>query len=406
MEQEMLIVSVDLGSSMFRVLVSRSLPGGELRVVGAGEAPAAGYRDGDFVDVPAGSRALAKAVRLAEQAAEVDISGFCYTLGGGHLRTIAVRSQHQVPPHREEIAPDDVEAVLEKARSLAIPFDHAILGVHPVHYTVDGIGGVLEPVGRPGHRLEVDALLVTGSRSVQHNLEHTIDKAGFQPAGWAIDILATADALLTPAEREAGVALIDVGGERTAWIVVRHGRLQGCGSVPWGGDHLTHDLAHGLRIGLDEAERIKRTRGVVLRSLAGEDVDPEILFEEEDPEETPGLVAAILEPRLEEILGLVREGMGDALEAGGLGEGVVVTGRGSLCAGTEQLCEEVLGVRCRRRLDPLRVVNPEALPGPGWATAVGAALTVLGGGTADQPSEPDAADGKGMLGKLRRFFRG
>ena len=405
MSEQPIIVAADLGSTTFRVLVARSRPDGRLQVLGTGEAPATGYRDGDFTDVAAGSRALARAVRAAEQAADVDISGFRYTLGGAHLRTIGVRSQCPIPPVREEIVPADVENVLGRARSLAIPFDHVILGVYPVHFTVDGIGGVLDPVGRPGHRLEVDALLVTGSRSVQHNIEHTIDKAGFQPAGWTIDILAAADALLSPAEREAGVALLDVGGLQTGWSVFRQGRLQACGHLPLGGHHLSTDLAHGLRVELQEAERIKCERGVALRSLVAEDVDPEILFEEEDPEETPGLVAAILEPRLEEIYMLVRREVAENIPLVDLVEGVVVTGRGSLCEGSEQLAEEVFGTRARRRMEPLAVANPEALSGPGWATAAGAALSLVA--DADTPrAAADPGDGAPprVRGLLRRLF--
>ena len=405
MSDQPIIVATDLGTTVFRVLVVRSRPDGRLQVLGTGEAPAAGYRDGDFTDVPSGSRALARAVRAAERAAEVDISGFRYTLGGAHLRTMAVRSQCPVPPGRGEITGDDVAAVLDKARSLAIPFDHVILDIQPVTYTVDGIGGVLDPVGRPGHRLEVDALLITGSRSVQHNIEHTIDKAGFQAAGWAIDILAAADALLSPAEREAGVVLVDVGGLQTGWAVLRQGRLQACGSLPWGGYHLTADLAHGLRVDLERAERIKCERGVVLRSLVDEDVDPEILFEEEDPEETPGLVAAVLEPRLEEILSLVRDVVAENVPLAELVEGVILTGRGSLCEGSAQLCEEVFGLRTRRRLESPAVANPEVLPGPGWATAVGAALSLTRPARDEIPGEDAGGpSATGMLGRLKRLF--
>ncbi|MBK9302737.1 MAG: cell division protein FtsA [bacterium] len=404
MEHDELIVACDLGSTEFRVLVAAPSPDGGLAVLGAGSAEAAGFRDGDFVDVGSGSRAIAKAVRAAEASANVDIAGFCYGISGSHLRSLWARGQHKIGPNRRAVDARDVDAVLEKATSIAIPFDHAILASNPVSYTVDGIPGVVDPLDRPGSLLEVDAYLVTGSSSVQHNLEHTIEKSGYHAASWHIDALATAAALLTPQERQEGVLLIDIGGQQTQWVIHRSGRIAGSGVVPWGGVHMTNDLAHGLRVSAAEAEAIKRQRGLALRSLA-DDVDPEILFEETEPDESPGLIAAILEPRLEEIVSLVKRDMGPDFQQAQLHRGVVVTGGGSRCAGTEQLIEEVLSLPAQRRLSPLGLSGGKPLPEGQWATAVGLAYWALGGGQdagpGGEPGEPPHKP-KGWLGGLFR----
>jgi cell division protein FtsA len=337
----------------------------------------------------------------AEASANVDISGFSYSISGSHLRSMKANSLHQIDPSRHVVTQRDVDAVLEKASSIAVPFDHAILANNPVEFRVDGIGGIENPLDRQGRTLEVDAYLVTGSSSVQNNVERAIAKAGCKGVAWQIDVLAAAESLLTEAETREGVLLIDVGGALTQWAVYRFGRIAGSGQIPWGGNHMTYDLSHGLRIGLREAEAVKRKRGVVLRSLTGS-TDTSVLFEEDNPTESPALVAAILEPRLEEIVSLIREDMGDAFRAGQLGAGVIVTGGGARCRGTGELVEEVLGVHAEVRLEPLGLANARALPDCQWATAAGLAFALL-----DDRHEPPRTDaGGGVLDWIGGLFGG
>jgi cell division protein FtsA len=401
-----LVVACDMGTTSFRVLVSETTPRGELRILGCSEVPVAGYRDGDFVDLRTGSRALARALKLAEAAADVDIAAFYYNIAGSHLRSIWARGQVQVGPSPRVIGDEDLSAVLARARSLAVPFDKWILAVNPVEYAVDRVRGIVDPRGRIGSQLEVEAHLITGSRSVVRNVEHAIETAGYSVAGRAVDVLAAAAALLSPAEQEAGVLLVDMGGQSTQWVVFRHGRIAGQGQIPWGGTHLTADLAHGLRLSQEEAEQVKCQRGVALRSLV-EEASPEILFEQESPEETPGLVAAILEPRLEEIAGLVWEGIGDGSLASSLSAGAILTGGGSRCQGSASLCEEVFGlpVRCRY-LPPEGLLDFEQLADGQWATAVGLSLWALEtrdeiGSQASRPASPR----EGLWRRLRRRLR-
>ena len=404
MDYDQLIVTCDLGTTEFRALVAAATGAG-LEVLGAGASESAGFRDGDFVDAAAGTRALARAVRAAEADADVDISGFCYGISGSHLRSVWARGRHQIGPGRREVGASDVDAVLERANSIAIPFDHAILSTNPVEYSVDGIGGIIDPLGRPGSMLEVEAYLITGSRSVQTGIESAVERAGYHAAGCCIDSLAAAQALLSAEEREEGAVLIDVGGEMTQWVIYRSGRIAGSGLVPWGGVHMTGDLAHGLRCGRAEAERIKRAQGIVLRSLAGDEVDTDVLFEDDDVDPSPGLLAAILEPRLEEIFKLVVEDMGSAFEPSRLMRGAVISGGGARCPGTAELCEEVLGVPAQVRFDPGGLLGGRALPEGQWATAVGLALWMSGGEGAASGDGDGAEEGGGLSGLLRGLFR-
>jgi cell division protein FtsA len=397
-----LIVACDLGSSIFRALVAEMAPDRPVRVLAGASVAAEGFLDGDFVDLKAGSLAIARLLREVQDAASVVVHGFAFNVAGSHLRSVMATGQIPIAPGGREITGRDVDEALTMARSLAIPFNHRILAVNPVEFSVDRVGGVHDPRGRAGSRLEVRAHLITGACSVIRNNENAIEKAGFAAAGHAVDILAAATALVTPTERERGVLLIDIGGGVTGWAALIGGRLLGIGSTPWGGRHLTADLASGLRIGEAQAEAVKCDRGVVLRSLV-EEADVHALFEQDDPAETPGLVAAILEPRLEEILSLVKQGLGSEISLSRLGAGIVLTGGGSRCRGTRDLCEEVFGLPARVRYLPDDLVGADCLPTGQWATALG--LVLWGGGSERAESVPPADDRGGARGGVGGLLR-
>ncbi|HOX25201.1 MAG TPA: cell division protein FtsA [Candidatus Krumholzibacteria bacterium] len=404
MSEGNLVVACDFGTTTFRALVAEVGSARPARILAGAVASAEGFQDGDFVDVKAGSLAIARLIREVQEAANVDISGFSFNITGSHLRSVMATGQIPIGQRGRDITGRDVDEVMTMARSLTIPFNHRILTVNPVEFSVDRVGGILDPRGRVGSRLEVKAHLITGSCSVIRNIENAIDKAGFEPAGHAVDILAAATALLTPAERERGVILIDVGGEVTHWAALAGGRLLGIGATPWGGQHLTGDLASGLRIPVEAAAVVKEDRGVVLRSLV-EEVDVNVLFEQEDPAETPGLIAAVLEPRLEEIFSLVKDTLGPELPLSRFASGIVLTGGGSRCRGSRELCEEVFGMPARSRYLPEDLEGVGNLPGGQWATALGLALW-SGGSERAQATQPPAADAAAdsWRGKLRRML--
>ena len=397
MDDHQLVVACDFGSTEFRALVCEVPQDGRLRVAGCGRLAAIGFEDGDFVDLRSGCRAIAQLMKEAERSASVDISAFFYNIAGSHLRSVWATGQVPVGPAPRPVSEDDLAAVLTRARSLVIPFDNWILALNPVDYTVDRVRGIVDPLGRIGSQLEVEAHLITGSTSVVRNVENAIKTAGYEVAGRAVDILAAATALLRPEERQAGVLLVDIGGRATNWAMLRHDRIMGNGIVPWGGCALTADLAHGLRIDAVEAERIKVDRGVVLRSLVPE-TSTDLLFEEEDPEETPGLVAAILEPRMEEILSLVKRDVGDPGRLESLGAGLVLTGGGARCLGTARLAEQVFGQRTRKRFLPEHLDLDTDLDEAQWATAIGLCIWAAG----EQAGGRAADDGRSRGGRSLR----
>lgn len=401
MEQGQLIVACDFGTTAFRVLVVNVSHEG-MRVVGAGSAESVGFRDGDFVDLTSASRALERAVTAAESAADVDISGFFFSVSGSHLRSVWARCQQQIGPERRPITPQDVDLVIDKAHGMGIPFDHAILVANPVGFTVDGIAGVVDPVGRAGSHLEADVHIVTGSSTVLQNIESAIGKLNREAVGWCVDVLASSAVLLDDAAKDAGAALVDIGGSVTQWALFHNGEIAGCGQVPWGGEHLTADLAHGLRVSMPEAEAVKRSRGVVLRSLT-DAIDPDVLFEEDAPAESPGLIATVLEPRLEEILALVKKDMAQALGLGDLRGGLVITGGGSRCAGTDDLAEQVFQLPVTLRYLPANIAGTDRLPPGQWGTALGLAAWAVGDSGHDE-DQRHSGGGGGLKGILKKIW--
>ena len=397
-----LIVACDFGTTSFRALVAEASADHPLRILAGASVPAEGFYDGDFVDLKNGSHAIARLMKEVQDAAGVVAHGFAFNIAGSHLRSVMATGQIPITPGGRDIVDRHVDEVLTMARSLTIPFNHRILAVNPVEFSVDRVGGILDPRGRAGSRLEVRAHLITGACSVIRNNENAIEKAGFTPAGYAVDVLATAACLLTPAERERGVLLIDVGGGVTHWAVLAGGRLLGIGATPWGGCSMTGDLARGLRVSEERAESVKVDRGVVLRSLV-EDVDVNVLFEQEDPLETPGLVAAILEPRLEEILSLAKDSLGPDIALTQLGAGIVLTGGGSRCRGSRDLCEEVFGLPVHTRYLPDGLLGTQHLPPDQWATAIG--LILWGAGAPDVGDLPPEQVSRAASGGLGRWLQ-
>ncbi|MCB1185169.1 cell division protein FtsA [bacterium] len=403
MSQGRLIVACDFGTTTFRALVTEVFPNGDLEIVGHAVREAEGFQDGDFVDLAAGSRCIARTILDLEKDSDIFVTGFTYNISGSHLRSVRATASVPIGPGPRPIRPGDVDEVRNRARGMAIPFDHKILTVTPVEFAVDRVKGIVDPLNRVGSQLEMQAHLITGSRSVLHNIENAIETAKYKPLGEEVDVLATAEALLTAEDREKGVMLVDIGGLVTNWAVYRKGTIVANGMVPLGGEHLTRDLAHGLRIPHATAEETKCQRGVVLRSLVDE-VSIDVLFDQAKPEETPGLVAAILEPRVEEIFTFVKRDFGDLRELANLGAGVVLTGGGSRCRGTRQLCEEVFDLPVSRRHLPVRLRGADRLPGGQWATVLGLSLWAAGDFSEGEAHVPGPGGG-GLLGKLRGMFR-
>ena len=343
------IAALDLGNHKITALIGELDEHGSVRLSSAGRAESKGFRRGLPVNLDAAAEATRQAVEAAEQALGLELDRAVIGVGGSHIRSFNSRGGTSLGPNPREVKAGDVQRAIEAARSVRLPPEQQLLQVLPQEYLLDSENGIREPLGLIGSRLEVNVHLVTSAATPTQNLVSVANRTGLMVEDTALSSLAAADACLTRDEREMGVALADIGGGCTNWIVFAGGATRESGVVPVGGEHFTSDIAVGLRCPLWEAERIKRAYGCAAMRWAGQDT----LFEVASLGESPARVSSkralceIMEPRAVELAGLLRHEFDHAgypeLPPGGL----VVTGGGAQLPGLLELLAHTFQVPVR-----------------------------------------------------------
>ena len=392
------LTALDVGTSKVCALVAESLPeGGGATVLGYGVAPCTGLRKGVVVNIEATVEAIRTAVAEAEKSAGVRVGAAVVGEAGAHVR--GLNSHGIVAVRGGEVSPRDVERVIDAARAVAIPLDRQVLHILPQQFAVDDQEGVRDPVGMAGVRLEARIHIVTAAQSYGQNLTKCCERANITPLEIVFEPLASADAALFPEERELGVALLDIGGGTTDIVVFHGGAAMHTAVLPLGGNHLTSDVAAGLRTPLNEAERLKISYGVATNSVVGRDQTVQV----------PGvggrsprviarrLLGEIIEPRMEEIFTMAQREVMRSGVADSLASGLVLVGGSSLLEGTQELAERIFGLPVRRGL-PINLKGmPEDLMKPAYTTAAGLLLHAAG----TNGASVNGTIRGGRLGRLR-----
>src|SRR5215210_3109026 len=268
---EHIVVGIDVGTTKVATLIGEVLADGRVEVIGVGMTPSRGLRKGIVVSVEEAVEAIASSVRKAEQQSGFKLVGAYVSIAGGH---VASENSHGVVPVRRQdkvITPEDVSRVLEAARIVSLPPDREIIHMIPRYFIVDGQEGVRNPVGMLGHRLEVEANIVTGALTSVHNLLRCVERVGVGVDALVLQGLAAGEAVLTEAEKDLGVLLIDIGGGTTYAAVVGDGSISHALVLPVGGHHLANDIAIVLCKETATAEEIKLRYGCALASAVEED---------------------------------------------------------------------------------------------------------------------------------------
>jgi cell division protein FtsA len=379
MKSERLVAGLDIGSAKTTAVIAEVVgevpkrPG--VRVLGVGEARTTGMRRGVVADIEETTRSVRRALDEAERMAGVRADSLFVGIAGEHVQ--AMTSKGIVAVAGNEIAKADVDRVNEVARAQAIPQDRELLHAIPQEYTVDRGGGIQDPVGMIGMRLETEMYLVTIGSSPATNLRKSVERAGCKVRELVLEPLASALAVLTEDEKELGVALVEMGAGNTDVAVFHEGKIRHLGTIGFGGGHVTNDLVHGLSVTQHDAEQLKEQYGVAYESL----VDPAEVIqlpasatqpERQIPRE---LMAHIIHQRLDEIFELVQRGVQGAGYGARLSGGVVVTGGGAAMPGVTQLASDVFGTTARvgvpgEQIGGLR----DWVEGPRHATVLGLAL--------------------------------
>jgi cell division protein FtsA len=370
------VVSIDIGSHKICTLIGEALPGGGVRVLGMGHAPAVGIRRSEVVHVEDAAGAIAASVERAERVAGIPVRRAVVGMTGTH---IASQSNHAVVPigrRPREVEQADVQRVLETAGAVPLPAGREVLHVLPRYYQLDGGGPVVSPLGMEGYRIEVGVHIVTAASAALTNLRRCLSLAEVAPSALVFSTLAAAEATLTRDERELGVMLVDLGAAATGVACYREGALVHSAVLPVGSRHMTNDLAVLLQTPLDQAERIKTASGHVLPELDDDDVAIDIVpfGEAERRTTTRHHVSEVLAARADEIARLVLAEIERKELHGQLPAGVVLCGGGTELSGLPRRLYEQWGlpVRIGRASDVIGL--GDAAKGPSHAAAVGLLL--------------------------------
>ena len=397
-----LLVGLDIGTSKVAAVVG-DLNGSTLSVLGVGSAPSEGLRKGVVVNIEATVHAIEHAIKEAEVTAGCEIHSVFASVGGGHIKGF---NSHGVAGVRSsEIDRADVDRVLDTARAVALPPDRDILHVLPQDFVLDGQDGIRAPIGMSGVRLEARVHIITTATTSAQNVIKCCERTGLHVADLVLEPLAAAEAVLTPEEKELGVALIDLGAGTTDVLVFHRGALRHTAVLSLGGNHVTNDIAAGLRTPFRDAEILKQRSGCALARLVAREQSVEV------PSlggRTPRLLSRhmlgqIIEARVEEILTLVRHQIVKCGFDEGLGSGVVLTGGSALLEGIVPLAEQVFQ-------SPVRVGTPLALNGSGPTelvdnTSFAAAVGLVHYGARPRDHIPVRAEDARFAGKMRQRLR-
>ena len=370
------LVGIDIGSSKVGVLIGHKDGSGGLEVVGKGLAPNRGTRRGNIVNVEQTVEALKQASEEAEVMAGIEISRAYVGVAGSDLRSVNSRGMVSVARRDREITRQDIQRVLEAAQSAALPADREILHTIPQEFFVDEQGGIVDPLGMLGSRLEVSVHLTTGNFTRTKTLQTCVNRAGIEVIEAVFEPLATSEGVLSEDERELGVLLVDIGSGGTEYALFAEGEPQHSAVVPIGASHFTNDLAMVLRTPFAEAERIKTRFGCCLESM----------IDDEEGVTVPAVAGGaqrvvprrelceILEPRAEELLNLIH----DDLSRNGWDEtlrgGVVLTGGGVQLDGLLELTEQIFSSTVRYGLPQGLGGLVDVINSPTWCTASGLLL--------------------------------
>ncbi len=393
MAKDKIVCGIDVGSSKIATLISSVDEEGKINLIGVSSTASKGVRKNQVVDIEEAVSAITESVEAAERMAGYSISSAFVSLGGPQIESINQHAVVAVSEPEGEIKESDIHRVNEAARAIPLPSSREILHVIPRTFTVDGQEGIKDPIGMTGVRLETETHIITGSSTSMRNLVKCVSEVGIEVEELVFSGIASSIAVLTDTEKELGVVLIDIGGETTDVVIFIDGSVAYSSVIPIGARHITSDMAVGLRIALESAEKIKLSLGKVQKMPAVSDegeseakanakkkdeeiLDIKLLGITEDIQKISkkAVVDGIIRPRLQEIFKFV----GKEIKKSGFGtqipSGLVICGGGAQTSGVLEQAKYVLGF-------PARVGTIEGLSGmveeidsPSFASSAGLIL--------------------------------
>ena len=369
-----LVVGLDIGTTKICAIVGEIGPDGGIDIIGIGSHPSKGLRKGVVINIDSTVQSIKKAIEEAELMAGCEISTVYAGIAGGHIK--GFNSHGVVAVKEKEITPTDVDRVIDAAKAVAIPMDREVIHILPQEFIVDEQDGIREPVGMSGVRLEAQVHIVTGAVSSAQNIIKCANRTGLNVADIALEQLASSESVLTDDEKDLGVALVDMGGGTTDIAIFSEGAIVHTSVLAVGGNHLTNDIAVGLRTPTHEAERIKQKYGVAMASMVDREETIEVpsVGGRNSRVLSRQILCEIIEPRVEEIFMLVQREIEKSGYQDLLASGVAITGGATLLDGMTELAEDVIGLPVRRGLPRGIGGLIDVVRSPKYATGVGLVL--------------------------------
>lgn len=371
--KENIVVGLDIGTTKICAIVGEVSDDG-IDIIGIGSAPSHGLRKGVVINIASTVESIRRAVKEAELMAGCEVTTVYTGISGGHIR--GFNSHGIVAVKDNEITNTDIARVIDAAKAVAIPMDREVIHILPQEFVIDDQDGIKEPQGMSGVRLEAKVHIVTAAVTSAQNIIKCANRAGLNVAAIVLQQLASSETVLTEDEKDLGVCLIDIGGGTTDIAIFSDGAIVHTSVLPLGGNHLTTDIALGIRTPQEEAEQIKQKFGCALV----EQVDPSEMIEvpsvggRKPRSLSRQILCEIIEARAEEIFQLVREEIRNTAYEDLLASGVVLTGGSAQLPGITDIAEDVLGL-------PIRSGCPKKIGGlvdvvrsPAYSTGVGLVL--------------------------------
>lgn len=368
-----IVVGLDIGTSKVCAVVGEMTDRG-VDIIGVGTHASSGLRKGVVINIESTVNAIKRAVEEAALMAGCEIHTVFAGISGGHVKSF--NSHGIVAVKHKEVAQRDLDRVIDAAKAVAIPMDREVLHVLPQDYIIDEQDGIKEPLGMSGVRLEAKVHVVTGAATSVQNIVKCCNRSGLNVAEIVLSPLAAAEAVLTEEERELGVLVLDMGGGTTEITLHHNGTVKHTAVLGIGGNHVTNDIAAGLRTPFNDAERIKQRYGFAKASMAMDEERVEVpsIAGKEAGTVSRQILCEIIEPRMDEIFELVQKEIAKSGFDGSLASGIVATGGSMLLPGAVEMAERAFGLPVRLGV-PTQVGGlADVIASPICATGVGLVL--------------------------------
>jgi cell division protein FtsA len=402
--QENIIVGLDIGTTKICAVVGE-ITGDKINIIGIGTHPSIGLRKGVVVNIESTVESIQKAIEEAELMAGCEISSVYAGIAGGHIT--GFNSRGIVAIKGPEVTQQDVDRVIDAARAVAIPMDREVIHVIPQEFMIDEQGGIQNPVGMSGVRLEAKIHIVTGAVTSAHNIVKSANRSGLDVCDIVLEPLASGEAVLTSEEKDLGTALMDLGGGTSDLAIFSGKNIKHTFVLALGGNNLTNDISIGLRASMADAEKIKTKYGTCIsRNVsADETIDVPGMGGRKPRKLQRQILGEILEPRMEEIFSLIKREIYRAGMERIITSGIVLTGGTSLLEGVTDIAESVFDL-------PTRLGTPRGISGltdvvnnPMYATGVGLVLY----GARNQPKKKfrirDTNIFNRVMTRMKRWFK-